>query len=338
MRPSDFSFDLPQEQIALHPVEPRDSARLMSVDRNTGERAHRTFRDLTELLRPGDLLVMNNTRVLPARLFGVSDRGRKFEILLLKEKGPLFWDCLVKPGKKVGKLTQLVWEDGVEGDVTPLPIRGFEIQFSKVEPQDFLGWLGRHGKMPLPPYLKRPATEGDSERYQTIFARDPKSVAAPTAGLHVTPDLLAALKAKGVQTAEVTLEIGYGTFAPIQAELLDNHRMHEETYRVPPETLAALEAAKKEGRRVIALGTTTLRALESLDDHGPEAATSIFIRPGHTFKRVDGLITNFHLPESTLLILVCAFLGKEASLAAYADAVREGYRFFSYGDAMAILP
>ncbi len=338
MRPADFSFDLPESQIALHPAEPRDASRLMAIERKTGRWQHRKFTDLTELLRAGDLLVFNNTRVLPARLFAESDSGRKFEVLLLKEQSPLVWKCLAKPGKKVGSPTTLTWPGGVAAALAPLGERGFQIRFSGIDPGYFLNWLRQTGKIPLPPYLKRPATDADQEHYQTIFARDPASVAAPTAGLHFTQALLAKIKAQGVRTAEVTLEIGYGTFAPIQSESLDDHKMHEETYHIPPTTLEALESARTQGRRVIALGTTTLRALESLDLLGPQGDTSIFIRPGYSFRRVDGLITNFHLPESTLLILVCAFLGKEASLSAYAEAVREGYRFFSYGDAMAILP
>lgn len=338
MRPSDFTFELPESQIALFPAPERDGSRLMHVERGTGSREHKSFRDLPSLLRDGDLLVFNDTRVLPARLHAESEGGRRFEVLLLKELSPLHWSCLAKPGKKVGGPTRLVFPDGVTAELRRSGERGFDVHFAGVEPKDFLPWLDRHGKMPLPPYLKRPAETPDRERYQTVYSRDPKSIAAPTAGLHFTPEMLSLLEAQGVGMARITLEIGYGTFAPIDVDDLDDHRMHEETYRVPPQTVAALDLAKREGRRVIAVGTTALRALESLDELGTEAATSLFIRPGYGFRRVDGLITNFHLPESSLLILVCAFLGKEACLAAYAEAVREGYRFFSYGDAMAILP
>ncbi len=338
MRPADFTFELPESQIALFPAPSRDGARLMYVHKGTGRREHKTFQELPNLLRAGDLLVMNDTRVLPARLFSEGEGGRKFELLLLKEKAPLVWSCLAKPGKKVLSPTNLVFSDGSRAELSRLGEREFEVRFTTVAAEEFLPWLSRFGKMPLPPYLKRAAEDSDRERYQTVFADNPKSIAAPTAGLHFTTQMLSTLEALGVQTARVTLEIGYGTFAPIDVEDLAQHRMHEETYRIPPETLSALDRAKAEGRRVIAVGTTTLRALESLDEWGPQASTSIFIRPGHAFRRVDGLITNFHLPESTLLILVCAFLGTEATLPAYREAVREGYRFFSYGDAMAILP
>ena len=235
-------------------------------------------------------------------------------------------------------MTFLNWGDGVTAEIERDFEREFRVDFSGLAPDEFLPWLEQNGKMPLPPYLKRPATKEDSTRYQTVFAKTAASVAAPTAGLHFTPELLSALESQGVHTARVTLEIGYGTFAPIHAETLDTHQMHSETYLIPKETQNAVELAQREGRRVIAVGTTSLRALESWDTVGPKGSTSIFIKPGHTFKRVDGLITNFHLPESTLLILVCAFLGKEATLSAYTEAVQEGYRFFSYGDAMAILP
>jgi len=338
MRPADFTFDLPESQIALFPAPSRDGARLMHVERGSGRRAHKNFRDLPDLLRAGDLLVMNDTRVLPARLFAKGEDGKNFELLLLKEKAPLLWSCLAKPGKKVGNPTKLIFSDGEKAELRRVGDREFEARFTTIEAGEFLAWLGRNGKMPLPPYLKRAAEDSDRDRYQTVFADRPKSVAAPTAGLHFTPEMLSLLEAKGVRTAKVTLEIGYGTFAPIDVEDLAEHRMHEETYRIPPETLAELDAARADGRRVISVGTTTLRALESLDEWGAEASTNIFIRPGHAFRRVDGLITNFHLPESTLLILVCAFLGTEATLPAYREAVREGYRFFSYGDAMAILP
>jgi S-adenosylmethionine:tRNA ribosyltransferase-isomerase len=337
MRAADFTFDLPESQIALHPAEPRDSARLMAVDKKTGTRRHLIFRDLPSLLRDGDLLVVNDTRVIPARLFGNGPGDRQFELLLLKEESALTWRCLARPGKKVGASVTLVFAEGVLGIVERASDREFRVQFTGVDEASFRSWLDRAGKMPLPPYLKRPATEEDRLRYQTMFARDPKSVAAPTAGLHFTPELLSRIEARGVHTAKLTLEIGYGTFAPVQTENLEDHRMHEESYFIPPETVAALDLAKREGRRVICVGTTSLRALESLDTLGPRGNTSIFIRPGYEFRRADGLITNFHLPESTLLVLICAFLGKDPALEAYREAVREGYRFFSYGDAMAIL-
>jgi len=342
MRLSDFDFELPESQIAERPVFPRDHSRLLVVDRKTGERQHRRFFEIAEVLRPGDLLVLNNTKVLPARLFGHDVSGRRFEVFLLKrlQHQPPRWQCLVKPGKKIlPEGNTVTFSDGSTALVRHRrgAEREYEAEFPGIAAEAFVEWLERVGALPLPPYIKRPAEADDARTYQTVFAKDSGSVAAPTAGLHFTEELLQKVRARGVQTAEVTLHIGYGTFSPIRAENVEEHRMHEEEYSVTPETMARIEATRAAGGRVVAVGTTALRTLESLPEHGLSGATRLFIYPGYRFRNIDGLITNFHLPKSSLYVLVAAFLGLETTRECYREAVNKNYRFFSYGDAMAIL-
>lgn len=340
-----FDYDLPESLIAKTPATPRDHSRLLVVNRAGGEIEHRLFFQIQNYLRPGDLLVLNNTRVLPARLFGNDELGRDFEVLLLQSlsEDPVRWVCLARPGKKVGNPSTLTFPDGIRGIIARAADGRFEIRFEGLSsPIEFLGWLERHGLLPLPPYIKRPATSTDRETYQTVYAKERGSVAAPTAGLHFTQPLLTSLRSAGIDFAEITLHIGYGTFSPIRAENIEDHEMHEESYEVSAEALEKIVTAKREGRRVIAVGTTSLRALESVDPSGLSGKTlsgrtRIFIRPGFQFQWASGLITNFHLPKSSLYVLVSSFLGMEATRNAYAEAIREGYRFYSYGDAMALL-
>jgi S-adenosylmethionine:tRNA ribosyltransferase-isomerase len=337
MRIDDFDFDLPEDLIASEPMNPRDHSRLLVVERGRGVVDDKHFFDLASLLEAGDLLVLNRTKVIPARFFGIGPNDRQFEVMLLKRSSTIStWECLVRPGNKIP-------DEGLEinvgGDPVHLQRNGdtFFAALPVFEIDQQIAWLDRHGKTPLPPYIKREATAGDRDRYQTVFAREWGSVAAPTAGLHFTSELISKLKAQGIRFAELTLHVGYGTFAPVRVEDLDSHDMHPEAYTIPPDTYAALESAKKEGRRIISVGTTTLRALESIPTLGLAGETKIFIRPGHQFQWVDGLITNFHLPQSTLLVLVSAFLGKDLTDSCYREAIARGYRFYSYGDAMLIL-
>lgn len=337
---SDFDFALPPERIALRPAERRDAARLMLLDRRTGAIAHRTFADLPACLAPGDLLVLNDTRVFPARIGAVKARtGGRVELLFLEPDAaaPGRWRAMARGHLRDGDA--LVLDGDLRAAVAGPPAEGF---VTLTVEGDLARHLERHGHVPLPPYIRRPDDARDRTDYQTVFARATGSVAAPTAGLHVTEGTLKALEARGVRTARLTLHVGPGTFLPLRAERLADHRMHAERYAIPPETSAAVAAARSAGGRVIACGTTATRALEAAA--GPDGAvvsgarsTDLFIRPGYRFKVVDGLVTNFHLPRSTLLVLVAAFAGRERALAAYAEAVRAGYRFFSYGDAMLVL-
>ena len=340
MKTHDFYYDLPEELIAQTPLEKRDTSRLMVLDRETGEVTHKHFYDILDYLKPGDCLVMNDSRVLPARLLGHRPTGGAVEVLLLRDLGDKCWECLCKPGRKMqvghevifgnGELTatvKAVLEDGN---------RVVEFHYEGI----FLEVLERLGKMPLPPYIK--AELADQERYQTVYSREVGSAAAPTAGLHWTKELLEKARAKGVKTAFVTLHVGLGTFRPVKAENILEHHMHSELCMMSSETAAILNETKAAGGRVICVGTTSCRTLESLAKEdgtfeGGSKWTEIFIYPGYTFKAMDGLITNFHLPESTLVMLVSAFAGREHVLAAYQEAVREKYRFFSFGDAMCIL-
>ena len=340
MKTHDFWYDLPEELIAQTPLEQRDSSRLLVLDRETGEVTHRHFYDIIEYLQPGDCLVMNDSRVLPARLLGHRPTGGAVEVLLLRDLGNKRWECLCKPGRKMQVGNQVIFGDG-ELTATVVEVqetgnRVVEFHYEGI----FLEVLERLGKMPLPPYIK--AELADRERYQTVYSREVGSAAAPTAGLHWTRELLEQARAKGVKTAFVTLHVGLGTFRPVQVEDVLNHHMHAELCMMNSETAAVLNETKAAGGRVICVGTTSCRTLESLvnDDGSFEAKskwTEIFIYPGYTFKAMDGLITNFHLPESTLVMLVSAFAGREHVLAAYEAAVRERYRFFSFGDAMCIL-
>lgn len=340
MQLSDFDYQLPNELIAREPAEPRDHSRLMRVNRLTGKVSHHYFYELPALLSANDLLVMNNSKVLPARFFAKSQGNGKVEILLLRpsEHHPLEWKCLVRPGRRVREdTTTLTLPDGStaqahrQGD-------SFFIRFTELPDLPALyRWLDLHGSPPLPPYLNREAKASDKDRYQTVYAKSPGSVAAPTAGLHFTPSLLRELLARGISQKEVTLHVGYGTFSPVKEENIENHVMHEEFYTIPADLRGALKDTKARQGRVIAVGTTALRTLESIDRFGDSAETNLFIRPGYQFQLIDGLITNFHLPKSSLLILVAALIGLEAMKDCYELAKKEGYRFYSYGDAMLIL-
>ncbi len=339
MRLSEFDYDLPDELIAKEPANPRDHSRLLIVRRKDREREHRIFNELPLFLESGDVLVLNNTKVLPARLYGTDSTGRRYEVLLLETAGgDLRWYCLARPGKKAGRGVQLGFPEGVTGDVIGSGgNEAFVISFSGIAAADFLPWLSRAGEPPLPPYLKREATQEDRERYQTIYAKALGSVAAPTAGLHFTQEVMDALRTRGVKIVETTLNVGYGTFSPIRTEDLAAHKMHEEFYEVPETTLEAIEAGRAAGKRIVAVGTTTLRALESIPARGLRGKTDIFIQPGFPFRYVTALLTNFHLPKSSLLILVSAFLGTDLTREVYEEAIAQRYRFYSYGDAMLIL-
>ena len=340
MRTHDFWYDLPEELIAQTPLEKRDTSRLLVMDRNTGDIKHQHFYNIIDYLNPGDCLVMNDSRVLPARLLGHRPTGGAVELLLLRDLGNKKWECLAKPGRKLQIGQTVTFGDG-ELNATVISVqedgnRVVEFHYEGI----FLEVLERLGKMPLPPYIK--AELQDQERYQTVYSKAVGSAAAPTAGLHFTNDLLEKIRSKGVKTAFVTLHVGLGTFRPVKAEEISEHHMHSELCMISEETAVVLNETKRSGGRIICVGTTSCRTLESLvnDDGTFEARskwTEIFIYPGYTFKAMDGLITNFHLPESTLVMLVSAFAGRDNVLAAYEEAVKERYRFFSFGDAMTIL-
>ncbi|MDO4288524.1 MAG: tRNA preQ1(34) S-adenosylmethionine ribosyltransferase-isomerase QueA [Eubacterium sp.] len=336
----DFYYDLPEDRIAQTPEEKRDHSRLMVIHRKDGCIEDRHFSDIIDYLNPGDLLVMNNTRVLPARIFGKkAETGGKVEFLLLKRLDEKRWETMVKPGKKALPGAKIVFSDKLQGEILETIDGGLRIVSFDYEGV-FEEILGELGTMPLPPYIHE--TLEDQERYQTVYAKHNGSAAAPTAGLHFTEDLIERLHQKGVATAEVTLHVGIGTFRPVKCDNITEHHMHQEAYQVPEATALAIAETKAKGGRVIAVGTTSVRTLESVArDHGGqvvacEGATDIFIYPGYRWQVVDGLITNFHLPESTLLMLVSSFYNREAVLAAYRRAVETGYRFFSFGDAMFI--
>ena len=333
----EFWYDLPEELIAQTPLQQRDASRLLAMDSITGKIRHGHFYDIVKYLRPGDCLVMNNSRVLPARLLGHRPTGGAVEVLLLRDLGDKKWECLCKPGRKMlvgnevifgnGELTAVVTAVQEDGN------RVVEFHYEGI----FLEVLERLGKMPLPPYIK--AELADQERYQTVYSKEVGSAAAPTAGLHFTNDLLDQIRAMGVSTAFVTLHVGLGTFRPVKAEKISEHHMHSELCMISRETADLLNKTKRRSGRIVCVGTTSCRTLESLvNEDGSFSAkskwTEIFIYPGYRFKAMDALITNFHLPESTLVMLVSAFAGRENVLAAYAEAVKERYRFFSFGDAM----
>ena len=340
MKTSDFYYDLPEELIAQTPLEKRDTSRLLVLDRESGGIAHKHFYDILDYLNPGDCLVMNDSRVLPARLLGHRPTGGAVEVLLLRDLGNKKWECLVKPGRKMQVGNEVIFGNG-ELTATVVEVqetgnRVVEFHYEGI----FLEVLERLGKMPLPPYIK--AELQDQERYQTVYSREVGSAAAPTAGLHWTKELLDKAREKGVKTAFVTLHVGLGTFRPVKVEDVTNHHMHSELCMISQETAAILNQTKAEGGRIICVGTTSCRTLESLvNEDGsfePKSKwTEIFIYPGYQFKAMQGLITNFHLPESTLVMLVSAFSSREKILNAYAEAVKERYRFFSFGDAMCIL-
>ncbi len=341
MNTSDFYYDLPQELIAQDPLEDRSSSRLMHLDRKTGEVRHGVFTDILDELREGDTLVINDTKVIPARLYGKKeDTGAQVEVLLLKRGEDNVWETLVRPGKKCRPGAKLSFGDGLlKAEVLEVVEDGNRmIRFSYEG--IFEEILDQLGEMPLPPYITHKLK--DKNRYQTVYAREEGSAAAPTAGLHFTKELLEQVKAKGVNIAHVTLHVGLGTFRPVKVEDVTQHHMHSELYIVEEDQAELINRTKAEGGRVIAVGTTSCRTLESAADengvlHAGSKWTDIFIYPGYEFKMIDGLITNFHLPESTLVMLVSAFAGKEHVLAAYQEAVKERYRFFSFGDAMFIV-
>ncbi len=339
MKTSDFYFDLPEELIAQTPLERRGASRLLCLDRWSGAREHRIFSELPELLHPGDCLVMNDSRVLPARLMGMRETGGVVEVLLLRDLGGGRWECLTRPGRKTRPGTRLIFGNGeLEAEVLEVAEGGNRIVEFKYE-GIFLEVLERLGKMPLPPYIKVELEDG--ERYQTVYSKEPGSAAAPTAGLHFTKELLARIADRGVRECFVTLHVGLGTFRPVKAEDIEEHEMHSEFCIMPEETARIITETKRSGGRVVCVGTTSCRTVESFanEDGTMDAKsgwTNIFIYPGYRFKCMDALVTNFHLPESTLIMLVSAFAGRENVLAAYNEAVREKYRFFSFGDAMFI--
>ncbi len=341
MKTSDFSYDLPKEQIAQDPLEDRSASRLLVMDRETGAWEHTTFTHITDYLKPGDCLVLNNTKVIPARLFGVREgTGASIEILLLRRQEGDVWETLVKPGKKARPGTRIVFGDGrLVGEVLDVVEEGNRlIRFSYEG--IFEEILDALGQMPLPPYITHELK--DQNRYQTVYAKYDGSAAAPTAGLHFTPELLETVRAMGVTIAEITLHVGLGTFRPVKEEEITDHHMHEEYFVIDEAAAETVNRARANGGRIVCVGTTSCRTLETAaaEDGAlrPMSGwTDIFIYPGYRFKIMDGLITNFHLPESTLLMLVSAFAGREHILAAYEEAVREGYRFFSFGDAMLLI-
>ncbi len=339
MKTSDFDFDLPQELIAQTPLERRDASRLLTLGKTTGETRHLHFYDLPSLLRPGDCLVLNDSRVLPARLIGKRSGGGACEVLLLIDRGDKVWECLVRPGKKLRPGAKVTFGEGELSAEIVGEVEGGNRLVRFDYEGIFLEVLERLGKMPLPPYIK--AELRDQERYQTVYSRVTGSAAAPTAGLHFTEELLEQVQAMGVKVCYVTLHVGLGTFRPVKAEDIRDHEMHAEYCVIPQETADVINETKRRGGRVICVGTTSCRTIESwaAEDGTLKASagwTSIFIYPGYKFKVLDALITNFHLPESTLIMLVSALAGREHVLAAYAEAVKERYRFFSFGDAMFI--
>lgn len=339
MKTSDFFYHLPPELIAQTPLERRDGSRLMTLDKTTGAIGHHHFYDLPSFLKPGDCLVMNDSRVLPARLIGHRETGGVCEVLLLIDRGEKTWECLVRPGKKLRPGARITFGDGqLTAEITQILEDGNRLVRFDYE-GIFLEILEQLGRMPLPPYIKEELQ--DQERYQTVYSKVVGSAAAPTAGLHFTPELLEQIAQMGVRLAYVTLHVGLGTFRPVKVDDVEQHDMHAEYCVIPPETAEVINDTKRNGGRVICVGTTSCRTVESYaNEDGTVRAdggwTRIFIYPGYRFRVLDGLITNFHLPESTLIMLVSALAGKEHIMAAYEEAVRERYRFFSFGDAMLI--
>ncbi|MCI0570838.1 MAG: tRNA preQ1(34) S-adenosylmethionine ribosyltransferase-isomerase QueA [Myxococcaceae bacterium] len=357
MKLSDYDFPLPEALIAQAPADRRDGSRLLVVPRDGAPLQHRLFSDLPSLLRPGDLLVVNDAKVIPARLLGHKEgTGGRVELLVVRPVAPrdtsmalasapetLEWMCLGQASKGLKPGARLRFEAGLMAEVLEAHGGGeVRVRFASDRQAPLAELLETAGRLPLPPYIAREPGPEDAHRYQTVYARAAGAVAAPTAGLHFTEELLAAIAQRGIERVAVTLEVGPGTFMPVREESLEHHRMHSERFVVPDETAAAVNRARAEGRRVVAVGTTVVRTLESATDadtgllRAGRGETSLFIRPGHTFRQVDAVLTNFHLPKSTLVILVSALLGRERTLAAYAEAVARGYRFFSYGDAMFI--
>ncbi|MCL1906201.1 MAG: tRNA preQ1(34) S-adenosylmethionine ribosyltransferase-isomerase QueA [Clostridiales bacterium] len=337
----DFDYDLPPELIAQEPLETRDASRLLVLEKESGAVCHSMFARLGRELRRDDLLVLNDTKVLPARLFGIGENGGRIELLLLKQKGLYTWQCLARPAKRARPGTRLYFDlPELTATVAAAGEEGLRL-VDFCYKGEFFPLLERLGRMPLPPYIKKELK--DQSRYQVIYAREPGSAAAPTAGLHFTQRLLTELKEEyGIETVRLTLHVGLGTFRPVKAERVEEHTMHSEYYRMDEATAAAINAARSAGRRVIAVGTTSVRTLESIADgqgrvRAEEGFTSAYIYPGYRFKIIDGMITNFHLPKSTLIMLVSALAGRENVLNAYRMAIEERYRFFSFGDAMLII-
>ena len=339
MKVSEFNYDLPEELIAQTPIEKRDESRLMVLDRSKQTIEHKTFKDIIDYLEPGDCLVRNNTKVVPARIYGKKETGAKVEFLLLNNIEGDIWESIVRPGNKLHVGTKVIFGDGLLTaeilEIMPGGTRKVKFSYKGI----FNEILDKIGLMPLPPYIHEELK--DNDRYQTVYAKYNGSAAAPTAGLHFTPELLKKIEEKGVKIANVTLHVGIGTFRPVKEENVENHEMHTEHFYIKQEDAQKINETKKQGKRVIAVGTTSCRVLETIaDENGlvkeTEADTSIFIYPGYHFKCLDGLITNFHLPKSTLLMLVSALAGKDYIMKAYHEAVKEKYRFFSFGDAMFI--
>ena len=340
MNVSDFYYDLPEELIAQTPIEKRDESRLMVLNRANQTIEHKTFKDIIDYLEPGDCLVRNNTKVIPARLYGKKATGAKIEFLLLNRIEGEIWECIVRPGHKLKPGTEVEFGDGILKarvlDVMEGGTRKVEFKYEGI----FNEILDKIGLMPLPPYIHESLK--DNDRYQTVYAKYEGSAAAPTAGLHFTPELFEKIKAKGIDVANVTLHVGIGTFRPVKVENVEEHHMHSEHFYIKQEDADKINNAKKNGKRVIAVGTTSCRVLETIaDENGmvkpTEGDTQIFIYPGYKYKCLDGLVTNFHLPESTLIMLVSALAGRDYIMKAYNEAVKERYRFFSFGDAMLIL-
>lgn len=340
MNVSDFYYDLPEELIAQTPIEKRDESRLMVLNRANQTIEHKTFKDIIDYLEPGDCLVRNNTKVIPARLYGKKATGAKIEFLLLNRIEGDIWECIVRPGHKLKPGTEVEFGDGILKakvlDVMEGGTRKVEFKYEGI----FNEILDKIGLMPLPPYIHESLK--DNDRYQTVYAKYEGSAAAPTAGLHFTPELFEKIKAKGIDAANVTLHVGIGTFRPVKVENVEEHHMHSEHFYIKQEDADKINNAKKNGKRVIAVGTTSCRVLETIaDENGmvkpTEGDTQIFIYPGYKYKCLDGLVTNFHLPESTLIMLVSALAGRDYIMKAYNEAVKERYRFFSFGDAMLIL-
>lgn len=334
MKTSDFDYDLPEERIAVRPLPGRQDSRLLVLDRESGSLTHRRFLDLPGLLGPGDLLVLNDTRVLPARLYGKKPSGAEIEVLLEEKTGERTWKCIAR-GPKQGLIVD--FGRGLTGTLTKPGKDAWQVEFS----DDVLSFLDTLGHMPLPPYIKRRADEGDKATYQTVYAEREGAIAAPTAGLHFTEELISEIERKGVGVARVTLHVGAGTFLPVKSENIEEHRIHSEWREVSPETAEMVNDTRSRGGRVVAVGTTVLRSLESAAGEDGTVApvsgrTDLFVYPGYKFRVTDALVTNFHMPRSTLLMLVSAFAGRELILKAYGDALGNGYRFLSYGDAMFI--
>ncbi len=343
MRTDEFGYDLPPDAIAQQPLPERDASRLLVLDRRTGAVRHQVFRDLPELLSPGDLLIVNRSRVFPARLLGRRKGGGAAEVLLVESLGDGAWEALVRPGRRLRPGDDVAIEGGlsvrIESEATGAEGRR---RVRLLAPgSDAESTLERLGHVPLPPYIRRPDRPEDRERYQTVYAQERGSVAAPTAGLHFTEALLARMASRGIERAEIVLHVGPGTFRPVTADNVEDHRVEAEPYFFPAETAAAIRRARSRGGRVVAVGTTVVRTLEAAASSGEpspgDGRTDLVIVPGHAFHAVDALVTNFHLPRSSLLLLVCAFAGRQNVLAAYAEAIRAGYRFYSYGDAMLVV-